>query len=495
MSKKLLIYSLPGALFLFQLLLMGCHSPQKEKNPPPNIILIIADDMAWDDSGAYGHPSIRTPNIDRLAREGMRFDRAFLTTSSCSPSRSSIITGKYPHQTGAQELHLPLPGDQVTFVEKLKAAGYWTASAGKWHLGEATKDKFDQVHVVGSLGFDLFPEFKQTNDSSLKNDPSGCKSWIPTLRSRPKDKPFFLWLAAIDPHRGYQPDIIENPHQPEDVRIPPYMPDNQEVRKDFTMYYDEISRMDSYIGKVLSEIDSQGIAENTLILFISDNGRPFPRDKTTLYDGGIKTPFIVRWPKKVKPGTSSQSLVSSVDIAATFSKLAGLEPEPGFEGVDFSPIFSNPDQKVRDIILAQAHWHDFDDHVRAIRNDRYKYIRNFYTDITLSPPADALKSPTFAALKKLRDSREITDAQNVIFRMPRPEEEFFDLDNDPYELNNLINDPTYSKEINLLRSRLSDFQRVSGDSLPLQRTPDEFDRETGDKLPNWQKSRKPKNNM
>ncbi|MCB0842543.1 MAG: sulfatase-like hydrolase/transferase, partial [Bacteroidetes bacterium] len=117
---------------------MGCHSPQKEKNPPPNIILIIADDMAWDDSGAYGHPSIRTPNIDRLAREGMRFDRAFLTTSSCSPSRSSIITGKYPHQTGAQELHLPLPGDQVTFVEKLKAAGYWTASAGKWHLGEAT---------------------------------------------------------------------------------------------------------------------------------------------------------------------------------------------------------------------------------------------------------------------------------------------------------------------------------------------------------------------
>ena len=116
-----------------------------EASSRPNIVLLIADDMAWDDCGAYGHKTVRTPNLDKLARQGMRFDRAFLTASSCSPSRSSMITGRYPHSTGAQQLHWPLPPDQVTFVELLKKAGYWTAAAGKWHLGDAVKDRFDLV--------------------------------------------------------------------------------------------------------------------------------------------------------------------------------------------------------------------------------------------------------------------------------------------------------------------------------------------------------------
>jgi N-sulfoglucosamine sulfohydrolase len=150
---KLRIYM---GLFLFLLTLTGRASMQTANRP--NIVLFIADDLAWEDTGAYGNPKVRTPNIDRLAREGLRFTRAFVTISSCSPSRSSLITGRYPHNPDAEQLHWPLPAEQVTFVEKLKAAGYWTAASGKWHLGEAVKNRFDLVDDPGEAGFQTDPK-------------------------------------------------------------------------------------------------------------------------------------------------------------------------------------------------------------------------------------------------------------------------------------------------------------------------------------------------
>ena len=262
--------------------LMLTSAPRVEGVGRPNVILIIADDMGREDCGAYGHPAIRTPNLDKLAREGMRFDRAFVTASSCSPSRSSLITGRYPHRTGAEELHQPLPRGQVTFVEKLKAAGYWTAAAGKWHLGNAVKDRFDVVREAGTAGFQLpsgpnrKPKARMTADGAGSIQ-SGCDQWVPVLRDRPRDKPFFLWLAAFDPHRDYQEGTIPRPHRPEDVVVPPYLPDLPEVRKDLALYYDEIARLDHYVGEVLAELERQGEAGNTIVLFLSDNGRPFPR--------------------------------------------------------------------------------------------------------------------------------------------------------------------------------------------------------------------------
>ncbi len=217
--------------------------------------------MAWDDCGAFGNPKVRTPNIDRLAREGMRFDRAFVTASSCSPSRSSLITGRYPHNTDAEELHWPLPPEQVTFVEKLKASGYWTAAAGKWHLGNAAKSRFDLVREANPAGFQLATgkdaKARMTAEGSGAVQ-SGCDQWVPVLRDRPKDKPFFLWLAALDPHRDYEPGAIPEPHRPEDVVVPPYLPDVPEVRKDLALYYDEISRLDHHVGEVMAELDRQG---------------------------------------------------------------------------------------------------------------------------------------------------------------------------------------------------------------------------------------------
>lgn len=273
----------------------------------PNIILFIADDMAWDDSTPYGHPHIKTPSLARMAREGLRFDNAFLTCSSCSPSRCSIITGQYPHSTGASELHLPLPGEQVTFVEKLRESGYYTAASGKWHLGQSTRKKFDTVV-------------------------DGVDKWVSTLQGCPTDQPFFGWFAFVDPHRPYAANAITEPHTPGDVVVPPYLPDVPETRRDLALYYDEITRLDGVVGRVLDELQQRGQAENTLVLFISDNGRPFPRCKTTVYDSGIKTPCFAWWPGTLKPGSVSSSLVSTVDLCRRFWNWRAFRLRPPFRG-------------------------------------------------------------------------------------------------------------------------------------------------------------------
>lgn len=431
----------------------------------PNVILFIADDMAWDDCGAYGHPHIRTPNVDRLAREGMRFDNAFLTCSSCSPSRASLITGRYPHSTGAPQLHQPLSGDQVTFVERLKDAGYYTAAAGKWHMGEETKPKFEHVETK-------------------------MNRWVETLRDRPKDAPFFMWFAFSDPHRPYQEGAIPQPHTPDDAVVPPYLPDVPATREDLALYYDEIARLDGVVGDVMELLEEQGVADETMVLFLSDNGRPFPRCKTTVYDSGIKTPFIVRWPQRVEAGTTCASLVSSVDVAPTLLEMAGLPVTDSFQGKSFLPLLDDPTATTRQYVFAEHNWHDFDDYGRAVRSPRFKYICNEYTDVTGSPPADAVRSPTFQAMRELRDRGELTPAQQNPFVVPRPREELYDCVADPDELTNLAEEGQYAEEFKLLRAVLQNWKRETLDQVPEERRADEFDRETGERLPEFRKRRR-----
>jgi arylsulfatase A-like enzyme len=265
---------------------------------PANIILIIADDLAADDLGCYGHPSLKTPNIDRLAREGMRFTRAFVTTSSCSPSRCSMLTGKYPHSTGAERLHQPLPAEQSTFVEALGRQGYWTAAAGKWHLGEPAKQRFDLVLGASPIG-------------QKPTDASGCGQWLAAFEQRPADKPFFLWLASFDPHRPYE-NLGEHAPGPDAVRLPPYLPDAPEVRRDMADYYGEIERLDRYVGGVLDALDRSELNKNTLVVLLSDNGRPFPREKVYLFDSGIRTPLLMRFPEHVHDSRRRGDLARSV---------------------------------------------------------------------------------------------------------------------------------------------------------------------------------------
>jgi arylsulfatase A-like enzyme len=249
------------------------------------------------------------------------------------------------------------------------------------------------------------------------------------------------------------------------------------------MYYDEIGRLDRYVGEVLAELDRQGIAGETLVLFLSDNGRPFPRCKTTIYDSGIRTPFLVRWPGQIAPGSRCGGLVSTVDIAPTILKLAGLGPLPTAQGTDFSPMFRDPAAKVREFVFAERNWHDYAAHARAIRSERFAYIRNDDCENPLTPPADAVRSPTFQAMRRLRDAGELTPPQRACFIKPRPAEELYDVEADPHELVNLAGDPNYAGVLGELRRALSEWTRETGDVIPGTLTPDEFDRETGEPLP------------
>jgi N-sulfoglucosamine sulfohydrolase len=435
----------------------------------PNIVLIIADDLGAEDSGPYGCKGVRTPNLDLLAREGMKFLSAFNTCSSCSPSRSSIITGRYPHNTGAEMLHLPLPKEQVTFVEKLKAAGYWTAASGKWHLGNLVRDRFDVVN-------------SDVRATPVGNDDgSGCVKWISTLQERPKDKPFFLWLASIDPHRPYFDGTLAVPHKPEETEVPPFLPDAPPTRKDFAMYYDEIGRLDGYVGKVFQELKRQGMLDNTVIFFITDNGRPFPRCKTSVYDSGIQSPLLIRWPGHIKAGSSCRSLVSSIDLAPTILELAGLPPLPTFQGKSYARLLSQPEESIRDSVFAEHNWHDFTACERSVRTARFKYIRNFWPDLPGTPAE--FNNLTFTEMRRLRDAGKLTDAQMNCFVKPRPAEELYDVAADPQELRNLANNPKYADTLTELRERLEAWRRDTADFVPSPRPADSVDRETGKVLP------------
>ena len=475
-------------LFILLTALAGFASaPLGQADTRPNIVFMIADDLAWDDLGCSGNPNVRTPNLDRLAKGGMQFTNAFLTISSCSPSRASIITGTYPHQTDAEQLHWPLPADRLTFVELLKASGYWTAAAGKWHLGNAVKDRFDEVREADVSGFQL-PTGEAAKEGKIiqkviGDARSGCDQWVPVLKARPKDKPFFLWLAALDPHRDYDEGILEKPHKPEDVRLPPYVADTPKSRKDYALYYDEITRLDRFVGEVMDELEKQGVADNTFVLFISDNGRPFPRDKTTLYDSGIRTPFIVHWPGRFQPGGKSDSLVSSVDIGPAFLELAGLSTPTVFEGRSFLPLLRNPKLTLHDFVFAERNWHDYEDRVRAVRDKRFKYIRNFYHDLPNTPPADVVRSIAYREMIRLRDEGKLADAQKNTFIQPRAKEELYDIKNDPYELRNLAADLAQAKRLKRFRRALAKWQEETNDVDPPFRTLDEFGREDGQALP------------
>ncbi len=473
---------------------------QEELRKLPNIVLILADDLGWDDLSPFGHKSIMTPNLQRLADSGMRFDRAFLTTSSCSPTRASLLTGRYPHQTDAEQLHWPVPKEQVTFVEKLKEKGYWTGAAGKWHLGDAMRDRFDKIAEADESGFQLpagepaaSGEFAETSEGDAR---SGCGDWLPLLRDRPTDRPFFLWLASLDPHRPYETGILDDGARPEEVRLPPYHPDTPAVRVDYQNYYDEITRLDRHVGEILDELAAQGLEEKTVVLFLSDNGRPFPRDKTTLYDSGIRTPLIVRWPGKTAPGAVCERLVSTVDLAKTLLSLARIE-KPGitFEGVDLAPLFADPAKPIRDYIFAEKNWHDYEDRARAVRNERYKYIRNDYPDLPLTPPADVVRSATYVELLRLLEKDELAEAQTVHFTVPRPAEELYDLRLDPHELRNLAADERYAPVLRAMRAALADWESKTDDLKPERRTPDEFDRLTGLPTPERVRPRPSKKEM
>lgn len=451
-------------LFLLTSVLLFHYSISKAKEKP-NIVLIIADDISFDDMGCYGNKIVKTPNIDRLAKEGMRFDNAFLVTSSSSPSRCSIVTGRYPHSTGAAELHTPLPETEIPFPLLLKQNNYYTAHAGKWHMGPSVYRAFDRY----------------TDNNGYDNGNGGELNWVRFLKERDKNKPFFFWLASHDAHRPWGADKFMITHDPDEIEVPLFFADTPETRGDIVSYYNEIARFDYYVGEVRKELERQGVFENTIMIVMADNGRPFPRSKTRVYDSGMKTPFIVSWPNGIKQkGSVSNSLISSIDIAPTLLEIAGVEIINGIQGVSFSAILENPSKEIRQTVYAEHNWHDYEAYERMVRTKNFLYVFNGRPNLTNGGPADSKRSPTQKSLNKVRDEGMLTPAQADVFIHPRPAEELFDLSEDSLQIINVASLPQYQKELTELRILFKSWQQKTGDTMPTDLTKDWFDRETGE---------------
>jgi len=441
-------------LAFIALSIQAADKSQKSFESFPNFILFITDDISWDDLGCYGSKVAKTPNLDQMAKQGMRFNNAYLSISSCSPSRCSLISGRYPHNTGAAELHTTLPADQPVFPEALQAAGYYTVLSGKHHMGKAVNRGFNKVS--GGKG------------------PGKEEDWVPILKDRPKDKPFFFWFASSDAHRGWKINKDAPTYKPEEVEVPPYLYDGPVTRKDLAAYLHEVSRTDYYMGQLRKELKKQGIEKDTYIIYMADNGRPFPRCKTRLYDSGIRTPFLIARPGTIKPAVTD-SLISSIDISATILELAGAKKDERIQGVSFAAILQNPKATVRDYVFAEHNWHVFQAHERMVRWSDWVLIRNGYPERQNLCMEGDPSHPAGAELWKMEAAGKLNKDQRDIFLKPRPTLELYDLRTDPHQLRNLIANKKHAPMLSDLIRVLDLWAEDTGDTVPKNPTNDRQD--------------------
>ena len=424
----------------------------------PNILVLIADDAGWQDFGCYGHPTIRTPNIDQLAKNGLLCRNAFLTTSSCSPSRTSILSGQYAHTIGTEDMHVPLPEGVRLVPSYLKEKGYFSANMFKQHYGPNGEKQFDWY----SKKLADFEDF-------LKKS---------------ADKPFFCWVGFNDPHRPYNTEKYANPFPPDEVVVPPTMVNDPATRQDLADYYSEIERMDGDIGQMIAMLKAQGKFENTLIIFLSDNGAPFPRAKGTVYDAGVGTPLIFLWEKGIPKGKEYEPLVSAIDLAPTILQVAGIQKPAAMPGVGLQTIFTNQEKVVRNYAFSERNWHGIDEHMRSVRTDRYKLIVNgAYEKLPFGSPSDIAESPAWVSLYQQKQLGKLTDAQKALFSHPRPRVELYDLEKDPHEINNLAKLPAQKARVKELSAVLDMWRADTKDVRPSDRIiADKTDRFSGQPL-------------
>lgn len=450
-ANQLKMFFLLGVMFI---LLSPVLAQEK-----PNVIVFIADDAGWRDFGAYGNSSIKTDHIDQLAARGMKFNNAFLTTPQCSPTRTSLLSGQFAHTVRTEDLHEPLASSVRILPSYLQQGGYYTAILGKTHIGQSAMEQFNVFHRGDG---NPIPE-----DFSKVLEDSG-------------EKPFFAWYAFSDPHRIYQENTIPDPHDPAEVVVPPYLADTPETRKDLAMYYDEITRMDRNIGDVLELLEDANEADNTLVLFITDNGKPFTRAKGTLYDEGIKSPLIAVWPDNIEAGTENDALVSLIHLAPTILDAAGLEKDDEMYGKSLLPMLVGESVQPDKFVFAERNWHDCDEHMRSVRSDTFKLIFNAYTEWPLCTAADLAGSASHQSLLELKAAGKLNQNQMLVFQTPRPVIEFYDIKEDPYELNNLAYKVEYRPLIREHFGALSDWMEATDDFDPhYRRRYDNTDRVTG----------------
>jgi len=416
----------------------------------PNILWISFEDTS-PRYGCYGDPIARTPNVDRLAAEGCVWTQAYSSAPVCAPARSAVITGMYAISVGAHHMRtthvqegMPdvptpysavLPAHVKCVTEYFRAAGYYCTNRIK------TDYQFE-------------PPATAWDELSME------AHW----RNRPDpDQPFFAVFNFEESHESqmWPKDEETLQYDPDEVILPPYFPDTPAVRETMARMYSNITDNDRRLGRLLDQLEEDGLADNTIVMHWSDHG-PLPRGKRWLYDAGLQVPMIVRWPGHIKPGSRSKELVSTIDLAPTVLSLAGLDVPQHLQG----QCFIGQDAEPRDYIFASRDRLDsIYDRVRGARDQRYKYIRNYYPEKGRAAFQNYLhRMPIMQDLWRLHLEGELTELQEEIFFAPnRPTEELYDTEADPDELRNLAADPEFGDELKRLRGAVDEWIDDVGD--------------------------------
>ena len=435
----------------------------------PNVILFVADDHGLDAIGAYGNPIIKTPNLDQLAKEGVKFTNAYCTSASCAASRSVILSGKFGHATGSyghvhDYHHFSTYDGETSLPVIMEEAGYETARIGKYHVAP------EKVY-----------HFNTVLEADPRNTVEMAEACADVLKS---DKPFFLYFCTDDPHRGhpFEPEQWDIPnsfgnkkegykgvetitYDPKDVLVPAFLPETKQTREEIAQYYQSVSRIDQGFGKLMKMLKATGKDKNTIVIYISDNGMAFPGAKTTVHEPGIKLPCIVKDPTKNIQSATNEAMVSWVDLTPTILDMAKIDyKKEQFHGKSFNSILDK--SKVDegwDEIYASHTFHEITMYypMRVVRSKNYKLIWNIAHGLEYPFASDLWASSTWQSIYK-NDIKYFgpKTVQDFLFR---PEFELYDLEKDKNELNNLADKQEFRTVFEKMKTKMKNFQRKTKD--------------------------------
>jgi len=411
----------------------------------PNILMILADDQTWSDLGCYGNTDVKTPNLDRLAREGMLFKNAFTATAMCSPSRQQLLTGLFPVRNGAYPNHSQVKPGTKSIVHYLKELGYRVGLAGKKHIGPQKSFPFENVGG-NRLNFRAIDNFV----------------------GRDKHQPYCLVVASHSPHLPWTAGNSAA-YDPKKLTIHPYMVGTRETRRALAKYYAEVTDFDREVGRCLEIVKRSGSEENTLVITTSEQGAQFPRGKWTCYETGLHVAMIVRWPKVIEAGTKTGALVQYVDIVPTLLELVGEKKRKNLDGKSFFSVLTGSTkthhdyvfgvQTTRGIISGSECYP-----IRSIRSKTHKLIWNlnykskFRNVLTSSRDRGGYWNSWVRKANTDERAARLVNGYQV-----RPELELYDLRTDPYELKNLSEAPAQKDLLKVLKTKLQTWMREQGD--------------------------------
>lgn len=455
--------------FFLQFLILAFFAAEcAESRSRPNILLIVSEDNG-PELGCYGDPYARTPHLDRLAAEGIRFDRAYVPQAGCSQSRASLLTGLYPHQHGQIGLATwnfrLYRKDTPNLPRELKKAGYRTGIIGKLHINPASAFPFDVHEITGA-------NFQRKN---LADYAEHAADFI-----KASDAPFFLSVNYPDPHDPWIRQVGGLPKNPQvgaDVRAMPYMGiDPPAWREMIADYYNCLSRLDSLVGDLLEELKKSGKADNTIVVYLGDHGADMLRGKRTCFEGGVRIPLVLRWPGQIKPQVRKE-LVSTIDLMPTLLAVSGAKRGPDLPGRKLLPFFKGEEVSWRAHLFTEYHTHSAKNFFpqRAVRNDRFKLIENLLPgelhpdyEFTLKKMAGEVKnsSPEVTIDYHAVIAKAAPEVRAAYARMRQPPRfELYDLKNDPYEFHNLAQQTEHAETLKELQQRLTEWRQRTKDPL------------------------------